>query len=83
VVTLVVWSFVMALTPVALGLALNLVAGILRAVLGLPRAFQDGNAWGPPHRLNFDAPSGCISWSGTTSWPETGRSRAPGRRVPC
>ena len=47
-VNLVFWSFVLVLTPVALGSAWRLVSGTLRWIaLGLSRAFADAEPWGP------------------------------------
>ena len=47
-VNLVLGSFVIALTPVALGSAWKLVSGTLHWIaLGLSRAFADAEPWGP------------------------------------
>ena len=70
----VVWSFVVALTPVALGWAWKLAAGIShRIALGYARAFEDVESWGPHRPLNFDPPSGYIAMTGRISGTRTGR----------
>jgi hypothetical protein len=75
VVNLVFWSFAVALTPVAMGLAWKLVSEIPHWIaLGLSRAFEDAEPWGPLRPLNFDPPSGCIAMTGKTSRRGTGRS---------
>ena len=74
-VNLVVWSFVIALTPVVLGSAWKLVLGTLHWIArGHARAFAAAEPWGPPRPLNFDPPSGYIAMAGRTSGPGTGRS---------
>jgi hypothetical protein len=75
VVNLVFGSFVVALTPVVVGLAWKLASGIPHWIaLGLSRAFEDVRRGGPPGPLNFDPPSGCIAMARRTSCPGTGRS---------
>jgi hypothetical protein len=82
-VDLVYWSFVMALTPVALGLAWRLISDVGdRIGLGRSRAFEDAEPRGSLPLLNFHQPSGCISVAGRTSCPGTARSWAPNRRGP-
>lgn len=78
VVNLVFWSFAVALTPIALGLAWKLISEIPHWIaLGLSRVFEDAEPWGPPRPLNLDPPSGCIAKAGRTSRPRTARSRTP------
>src|SRR5207237_935895 len=84
VVNLVVWSFVVALTPVVLGSAWKLVFGTLHWIaLGPSRGFQDAEPWDPPRPLNFDPPSSCIAMAGRTSGPGTGRSWVPNQGRSC
>jgi hypothetical protein len=80
-VDLVFWSFVVALTPVALGLAWKLVSGIGNWIgLVISRPFEDDEQWGPLRPLSFNPPSGSISVAGMTPGLEAGRSAAPSRR---
>ena len=72
---LVLWSFVIALTPVALGLAWKLISRVGDLIgLGLSRAFEDAKQWRPLHPLSFSPPSGSLSTAGRTPCPGTGRS---------
>ena len=80
-VDLVLWSFVTALTPVALGLAWKLIFGIGNVIgLWLSWAFEDAEQWGPLCPLSFDPPSGSLSVAGRTPYSGIGRSSAPNRR---
>ena len=54
---LVLWSFVISLTPVALGLAWKLTSGIGRWIgLRLAQAFEGYERWRPLHPLSSDPP---------------------------
>lgn len=47
---LVLWSFVLALTPVALGLTWRLVFGVWKWAGSWPsQAYVDADRWGPAH----------------------------------
>jgi hypothetical protein len=84
VIELVLWSFVMALTPVALGLAWKLISGIGRLIgIGLSRAFESAEQWRSLRPLRFDSPSSSISMAGGTPSPGSGRFLALDRRGPC
>jgi hypothetical protein len=83
VIWLVFWSFVITLTPVALGLSWKLISGIGRLIgLGLSRAFEGAERWRSLHPLSFDPPSSPVLMAGRTPCPGAGRSLAPDRRVP-
>jgi hypothetical protein len=57
VIGLVLWSFVITLTPVALGLAWKLISGIGRLIgLRLARAFAGAEPWRSLRPLRFDPP---------------------------
>jgi hypothetical protein len=57
VIWLVLWSFVITLTPVALGLAWKLISGIGRLIgLRLSRAFESAEQWRSLRPLSFDPP---------------------------
>ena len=59
---LVLWSFVVAITPVAFGLTWKLISGVGDLVaLRLSQALDNARAWGHPHTLHFDSPSVCLS----------------------
>jgi hypothetical protein len=61
----VFWSFVIALTPVALGLAWKLVSGIGNWIgLVISRPFEADEQWGALRPLSFYPPSGCLSTAG-------------------
>jgi len=62
VIDLVLWSFVLALTPVALGLTWKLISRV-GDLFGLrpSRACQDAEQWRLVRPLNFNPPSGSIS----------------------
>ena len=80
---LVLWSFVMTLIPVALGLAWKLTAAIGRRIgLGLARAVESAEPWRSHHLLRFDPQSSSISMTGRTQRLGTGRFWAPERRGP-
>jgi hypothetical protein len=67
VVDLVRWSFVMALTPLALGLAGQLISRIgNRIVLALARPSVNHEPRGLPHTISRKCTSGYISASGWT-----------------
>jgi hypothetical protein len=83
VIDLVLWSFVLALAPVALGLSWKLISGIGRLIgLGLSRAFEGAEQWRSLRPLSFDPPSSSISMAGRTPCPGTGRFLATDRRGP-
>jgi hypothetical protein len=83
VLNLVFWSFVVALTPAALGSAWKLVSGILHWIaLKVSRAFEEAEHRGWLRPVSFNQPSGCISVADGTSWLGAARSWAPDRRVP-
>jgi hypothetical protein len=77
VIDLVLWSFVVALTPVALGLSWRLISGVGSE---LSRTFEGAEQWGSLPPLGFDPPSSSISVTGRTPRPGTGRALAPNRR---
>jgi hypothetical protein len=80
-VDLVLWSFVISLAPVALGLTWKLISGTGDLIgRGLSWAFESAEQWGPLRPLNFNPPSGFISMAGRTPCPGTGRSLASNRR---
>ena len=82
-VNLVLWSFVVVLTPIALGSAWKLVSGILHwTALKVSRAFEEAELRGSLRPVSFNQVSGCISVAAGTSWPGAARSWAPNRRVP-
>jgi hypothetical protein len=82
-VDLVLWSFVLVLTPVALGLAWKLIYTVGDLIgLGLSRAFEGAEQGRSLRPLNFNPPSGYLSTAGRTPCPGTGRSLAPNRRGP-
>jgi hypothetical protein len=69
VVDLALWSFVIALTPGALGLAWKLISRVGDLIgLGLSRAFEDAQQWRP---LRLNPSSGSISTAGRTPCPGT------------
>jgi hypothetical protein len=74
VVALVFWSFVMAITPLTLGLAWELISSI-GDLIGqwLSRAFDHTQQQRVLRHLCFDQPSGSISTAGRTPGKETGR----------
>jgi hypothetical protein len=73
VLDLVLWSFVIALTPVALGLAWKLISGIGdRISLGPSRAFESVEQPSRLRAVNFNLPSGSISMAGKTPGPGAG-----------
>jgi hypothetical protein len=83
VIWLVFWSFVLALTPLALGLAWELISGIGRLIgLGLSRAFEGDKRRRSPRPLRFDPSSTYLSMAGRTPCPGTGPFLAPDRRGP-
>jgi hypothetical protein len=83
VIGLVLWSFVITLTLVALGLAWQLISGIGRLIgLRLARAFEGAEQWRSLRPLRFDPPSRSLSMAGRTPCPGTGRFWAPDRRGP-
>ena len=62
-IRLVLWSFVMALTPVALGLAWKLISGMGRLIgLRFARAFEGAEQWRSPRPPSFDRESSSVSW---------------------
>ena len=80
-INLVIWAFVVALTPVALGLAGKLILRVEDWIgHGLSRAFGDDHAWGGSSSLDFHPPSVCLSLSGRMPQSAAGRPWAPGRR---
>jgi hypothetical protein len=80
---LVIWSFAVALAPVALGLAWKLVSGMGNWVgLGVSRAFESVEQRGPRHPLDFNPPSCPTSMAARALYPGIGRSWAPNCRGP-
>ena len=62
-IRLVLWSFVMALTPLALGLAWKLISGMGRLIgLRLARALEGAEPWRSPRPSSFDRESSSVSW---------------------
>jgi hypothetical protein len=58
VVDLVLWSFVIAMTPVALGLAWKLISGLGAWIgRGLSRAFEDVKQWRSLRHVSFNKQS--------------------------
>jgi hypothetical protein len=78
---LVLGSFVIALTPVALGLAWKLTFAIGRRIgLELALAVASAERSTSLHLLRFDPRSSSLSVTGRTRRLRTGRSWAPERR---
>jgi hypothetical protein len=83
VIELVLWSFVIALTPWALGLAWMPISGIGHLIgLGLSRALESAEQWRSLRPLRIDPPSSSISMTGTIPCPGSGRFLALDRRGP-
>jgi hypothetical protein len=81
VIWLVLWSFVLAITPVALGLTWKLISGIGRLIgLRRSRVFEGAEQWRSLRPLSFDPPSSSLSMAGSTPRPGTGQSLAPDHR---
>ena len=80
---LVLWCFVIALTPVAMGLASDLVSGLMdRIVRELSRAIAHAKQPRALRAVSFNHPLGCISAAGSVSRPYTGRFRATDHMEP-
>jgi hypothetical protein len=81
VIDFVVGSFVIALTPVALGVAWKLVSGVGYVIgRGLSGAFETAEQWGSLHRRNLNRRLGPIALAGRTPCPGNGPSWASNRR---
>jgi hypothetical protein len=71
---LVFWSFMIALTPWALGLAWWLISGVEEFVWSAhSRAFEETGQGGPPGALGLDPLSSSGSMAGRASRPGVGR----------
>jgi hypothetical protein len=80
---LVFWSFVIALTPLVLGLAWKLGSGIALLIgVGLSRAFEPAEKWRSTRLWNPGSPSSSSSMAGMTQRRATGRSWARISRGP-
>jgi hypothetical protein len=83
VVDLVVWSFVIALAPVVVGLAWNLISGTAdRIGRTLARALADAEPWRLHGPVSFSQTPACVSAAGRTLCAGSARSRATIRRGP-
>ena len=80
-VELVLWSFVVALTPVTLSLIWTLISGAEESIeRGLSWAFESAESRTIRRPLNVNPPSGPSSMAGRTPCPGTGRSWASNHR---
>jgi hypothetical protein len=77
VLDLVLWSFVVALAPVALGLLWRFIYGVGSE---LSRTFEGAKQWGALPPFGFDRPSSSNLVTGRTQRPGTGRALASNRR---
>jgi hypothetical protein len=77
---LVLWSFLIALTTMASGLAWRQISGVVDVMGdGLSRAIEDPEPWRSPRLLSSNLASGSISRAGKAPGTETGRSFATSR----
>jgi hypothetical protein len=75
VIDLVLWSFVIALTPVALGLTGALISRLVDwAALGSTQAFEEPDGWGRRSTANLHLSSVSVSMTGRVPSPNAGRS---------
>jgi hypothetical protein len=75
VIGLVYWSFVVALTPLALGLAWKLVLGIQHATAHeFARVFEHAEPRGMFRPEAWDPPSGSLAVTGECPWRGAARS---------
>ena len=78
---LVLWSFMIALTCMALQLAWRLVFLIANSIgHGLARPSEENEPWGPPHTTNPHRAPSYVLRPGRIPSMEAPRSLSPGRR---